>query len=230
VNRPGAFAEQLVLPASNAFKLPAEIPDEVGAILDPLGNAVHTALSWGLVGEDVLITGAGPIGCMCAAIARQVGARHVVITDLNEYRLGLARRLGATRTLNPAEQELRESMDQLGMTEGFDIGLECSGSAAGFRQMLGAMNNGGRISLLGIPPNDTAIDWDQVIFKGLVLKGIYGREMYETWYKMQVMIQSGLDIGPVITHRIPYTDFEEGFAAMRSGNSGKVVMTWTDED
>jgi threonine 3-dehydrogenase len=227
VNRPGAFAEQLVLPASNAFKLPAEIPDEVGAILDPLGNAVHTALSWDLVGEDVLITGAGPIGCMCAAIARQVGARHVVITDLNEYRLGLARRLGATRTLNPAEQELRESMDQLGMTEGFDIGLECSGSAAGFRQMLGAMNNGGRISLLGIPPNDTAIDWDQVIFKGLVLKGIYGREMYETWYKMKTMLQSGLQVTPIITHRFPVAKYQQAFDTMRSGQSGKVLLDWT---
>jgi len=226
VNRPGAFAEYLSLPAGNALKLPPEISDSVASILDPLGNAVHTALSFDLVGEDVLITGAGPIGCMCATIARHVGARYVVICDLNEYRLDLARQLGATLAINVAEASPRDAIRQLGMAEGFDVGLECSGSAAGFRGMLEVMNNGGRISLLGIPPNDTAIDWDQVIFKGLILKGIYGREMFETWYKMKTMLQSGLNVDPVITHHYPIDEYEQAFQTMRSGQSGKVILNW----
>jgi threonine 3-dehydrogenase len=226
VNRPGAFSELLSLPASNAFKLPPQIDDSVAAILDPLGNAVHTALSWDLVGEDVLVTGAGPIGIMCVAIAQFAGARYVVITDVNEYRLDLARKLGATKAVNIAQANLKDVMNELGMQEGFDVGLECSGSAAGFRSMLSVMNNGGRISLLGIPPNDTAIDWDQVIFKGLVLKGIYGREMFETWYKMKTMLQGGLVVQPVITHHFPIDEFQKGFDVMRSGKSGKVILDW----
>jgi threonine 3-dehydrogenase len=227
VNRTGCFAELLAIPAVNAFRLPPEIPDEIAAILDPFGNATHSALSFDLVGEDVLITGAGPIGCMAVAIARHVGARNVVITDVNDYRLGLAERLGATRVMNPGRETLPQVMKELGMREGFDVGLEMSGSAAAFREMLSVMNNGGRVALLGIPPNDTAIDWDQVIFKGLVLKGIYGREMFETWYKMKTMLQSRLDISPIITHRFPIDQFQEGFEVMRSGRSGKVVLDWT---
>lgn len=226
VNRPGCFGELLSLPASNAFKLPAEIDDSVASILDPLGNATHTALSWDLVGEDVLITGAGPIGCMCVAIAQFAGARYVAITDLNDYRLDLARQLGATRAVNVGSQDLKRVMAELGMQEGFDVGLECSGSAAGFRSMLSVMNNGGRISLLGIPPNDTAIDWDQVIFKGLHLKGIYGREMFETWYKMKTMLQGGLVVDPVITHHFPIAEYQRAFDTMRSGESGKVILEW----
>lgn len=228
VQRPGAFADYLSLPASNAFKLPPEIPDSIGAILDPLGNAVHTALSWDLVGEDVLIIGAGPIGCMCAAVAAHVGARNVVVTDLNEVRLDLARRLGATRAVDVRQGVVHDVVDDLGMTEGFDVGLECSGSATGLRSLLQEMNNGGRVSLLGIPPSDTAIDWDQVIFKGLILKGIYGREMFETWYKMKTMIQSGLQVEPVITHHFPVERFSEAFDTMRSGRSGKVILHWDD--
>ncbi len=227
VNRPGCFGEYLSIPASNAFKLPAKISDDVAAILDPFGNATHSALSFDLVGEDVLITGAGPIGCMSAAIARHAGARNVVITDINEYRLGLADKLGATRVVNPQKEDLQEVMKELEMVEGFDVGLEMSGSAQAFRSMLEVMNNGGQIALLGIPPNDTAIDWDQVIFKGLIIKGIYGREMFETWYKMKTMLQSRLDITPIITHRFPIDDFQKGFDVMRSGQSGKVVLDWT---
>ncbi|MGE4292621.1 MAG: L-threonine 3-dehydrogenase [Desulfovibrio sp.] len=228
VNRPGCFAEYLSVPASNVFKLPSAISDELGAILDPLGNATHTALSFDLVGEDVLITGAGPIGMMAAAIARYAGARHVVITDVNDYRLGLARTLGATRTVNVACETLPEVMSDLGMVEGFDVGLEMSGNPSAFRQMLSGMNYGGRIALLGILPGDTAIDWNQVVFKGLKLKGIYGREMFETWYKMASMLQSGLDVNAAITHRFPASRFAEGFEVMRSGQSGKVVLDWDD--
>ncbi len=229
VNRTGCFGEYLCIPAGNAFRLPPEIPDEIGSILDPFGNATHSALSFDLVGEDVLITGAGPIGCMAVAIARHVGARNIVITDINDYRLGLAEKLGATRVMNPTRESLKDVMKELAMLEGFDVGLEMSGSAEAFRGLLAAMNNGGRVSLLGIPPNDTAIDWDQVIFKGLILKGIYGREMFETWYKMKTMLQSRLDISPIITHRYPIDEFQAGFDVMRSGQSGKVVLDWIGE-
>ncbi|MBI4705876.1 MAG: L-threonine 3-dehydrogenase [Deltaproteobacteria bacterium] len=226
VNRPGCFAELLSLPAFNAFRVPEEIPDDVAAIFDPYGNAVHTALSFDLVGEYVLVTGAGPIGCMAAAICRHVGARHVVVTDLNPYRLELARALGATRAVDISRGALRDVMEELRMTEGFDVGLEMSGSSAALRDMLEVMNNGGRIGLLGIPPADTRINWDHVIFKGLVIKGVYGREMFETWYKMSSMLQSGLDIAPIITHHFDVDDFQQGFEAMRSGQSGKVVLRW----
>jgi len=226
VNRPGAFAEYLSIPAVNTFKLSDSISDDIASILDPFGNATHTALAFNMVGEDVLITGAGPIGIMATAVARFVGARHIVITDVNDYRLELARKMGATRAINVTRESLDETMKDLGMQEGFDVGLEMSGNAAAFREMLRTMHHGGSIAILGIPPGDTAIDWNQVIFKGLTLKGIYGREMFETWYKMTVMLQSGLDISPVITHRFHYTEFEKGFAAMVSGNSGKVVLNW----
>jgi len=226
VNRPGSFAEYLALPAINLFKLPDSIPNELASIFDPYGNAAHTALSFDMIGEDVLITGAGPIGCMAAAIARHVGARHVVITDVNDYRLDLARKLGATRTVNVSQESLRGVMKELGMTEGFDVGLEMSGNGAAFRSMIDAMVNGGRVALLGIFPDDVAIDWGKVIFKGLFLKGIYGREMFETWYKMAAMIESGLDIAPVITHRFPIDDFRQGFEVMGSGKSGKVILDW----
>jgi threonine 3-dehydrogenase len=226
VNREGAFAEYLVIPAFNAFKIPDDIPDEIASILDPFGNAAHTALSFDLVGEDVLITGAGPIGIMAAAICRHVGARHVVITDVNEYRLDLALRMGATRAVNVAKQQLSDVMAELGMTEGFDVGLEMSGNPQAFRGMLEVMNHGGKIALLGIPPGDTSIDWNQVIFKGLVIKGIYGREMFETWYKMAAMLQSGLDLSPMITHQYPVDEFETGFKTMLSGHSGKVILDW----
>ena len=226
VNRPGAFAEYVVIPAFNAFKLPAAIADEIAAILDPLGNAVHTALAFDMVGEDVLITGAGPIGIMAAAIVRFIGARHVVITDVNDYRLELARKMGATLALNVTRDKLDDAMKELGMQEGFDVGLEMSGNAAAFRDMLRTMHHGGSIAMLGIPPNEVAIDWNQVIFKGLTIKGIYGREMFETWYKMAALLQSGLDIRPVITHRLPSTQFQQAFEIMGTGQSGKVVMSW----
>ena len=226
VNRSGAFAEYLVLPAVNAFKLPEGISDELAAIFDPFGNAVHTALSFDLVGEDVLITGAGPIGIMAAAVARHAGARHVVITDVNSYRLDLAARLGATRTVRIDRESLPEVEAQLGMTEGFDIGLEMSGAPSAFRQMLETINHGGKIALLGIPPEEMAIDWNKVIFKGLTLKGIYGREMFETWYKMASLVQAGLNLQPMITHRFAIDDFEQGFEVMRSGQSGKVILDW----
>ncbi|WP_137945877.1 L-threonine 3-dehydrogenase [Pseudomonas sp. 3PA37B6] len=226
VNRPGAFAEYLVLPASNAFKIPEGISDEIASILDPLGNAAHTALSFDLVGEDVLITSAGPIGIMAAAICRHVGARHVVITDVNEYRLSLAKEMGATRTVNVAQEDLAAVMTELGMAEGFDVGLEMSGNESAFRSMLKSMNHGGKIAMLGIPGDTMAIDWNQVIFKGLIIKGIYGREMYETWYKMSAMIQSGLDLTPIITHRFAVEQFQQGFEVMGSGRSGKVVLDW----
>jgi threonine 3-dehydrogenase len=226
VNRPGSFAEFVALPAFNVFKIPDTISDEIASFFDPLGNAVHTALSFDLVGEDVLITGAGPIGVMAAAIARHVGARHVVVTDVNAYRLELARKLGATRTVDVSKQSLEDTMKELGMTEGFDVGLEMSGNGAAFRQLLKAMNHGGNVAILGIPPSEVAIDWSQVIFKGLVLKGVYGREMFETWYKMTAMLQSGLDISAVVTHRFPIADFAAGFEVMRTGQSGKVVLDW----
>ena len=227
VNRAGAFAEYLSLPAVNAFRIPDDIPDEIAAFLDPFGNAAHTALSFDLVGEDVLITGAGPIGIMAAAICRHVGARHIVVTDVNDYRLELARKMGASLAVNVTERSIKSTQEELGMNEGFDVGLEMSGHPTAFSDMLSNMNHGGRIGLLGIPPSDTSIDWDQVIFKGLILKGIYGREMFETWYKMISMLQSGLDITPMLTHELPIDDFQKGFDIMRSGQSGKVVLTWS---
>jgi threonine 3-dehydrogenase len=226
VNRPGAFAEYLVIPAENAFPIPDDIPDDIAAILDPLGNATHTALSFDMVGEDVLITGAGPIGIMAAAISRHVGARHVVITDMNPYRLALAQKMGATRTVNIQKESLPDVMREIGMVEGFDVGLEMSGVPSAFRQMLESMNHGGKIALLGIPPSDCAIDWNQVIFKGLIIKGVYGREMFETWYKMIAMVQGGLDLTPIITHRFAVGDYLKGFETMASGHSGKVVLSW----
>jgi threonine 3-dehydrogenase len=226
VNRQGCFAEYVVLPAFNVFRVPKEIPDEIASFFDPLGNAVHTALSFDLVGEDVLITGAGPIGVMAAAISKHVGARHVAVTDVNPYRLELARKLGATRAVDVKTQTLGDVMQSLGMTEGFDVGMEMSGNGQAFRDMLAVMNHGGRVAILGIPPNEVSIDWNQVIFKGLVLKGVYGREMFETWYKMVAMLQSGLDVAPVVTHRFPAARFAEAFEAMRSGQSGKVILDW----
>jgi threonine 3-dehydrogenase len=226
VNRSGAFAEFLVIPAVNAFKLPDDISDDMAAIFDPFGNAVHTALSFDLVGEDVLITGAGPIGIMAAAVCRHVGARHVVITDVNDYRLNLATQMGATRAVNVMNRSLDEVMSEIGMTEGFDVGLEMSGAPSAVQSMLKAMNNGGKIAMLGIPPSDMAVDWNHVIFKGLQIKGIYGREMFETWYKMVSLLQSGLDISPIITHQYKIDDFQRGFDVMGSGKSGKVILEW----
>lgn len=227
VNRPGAFAEFLAIPCRNVYKVDPRIPEDVVSLFDPLGNAVHTALAWSLVAEDVLITGAGPIGCMAAAVCRFAGARHVVVTDPNPWRLDLARRLGATRTVNPARESLAEVKRELDMHEGFDVGLEMSGHPAGLRDILEHTCNGAKVSLLGIFPEPVAIDWDKVIFKGLVLKGIYGREMFETWYKMSSMIRAGLDVAPVITHRYPFTEFQAAFDTMRSGQAGKVVLDWT---
>ena len=226
VNRPGAFAEYLAIPADNAFKLPDDVSDDMASIMDPFGNAVHTALAFDLVGEDVLITGAGPIGIMAAAVARHVGARHVVITDVNEFRLDLARKMGVTRAVNVAEQKLTDVMAELGMKEDFDVGLEMSGVPSAFSQMLATMNHGGKIAMLGIPPENVAIDWNEVIFKGLVIKGIYGREMFETWYKMASLLQSGLDISPILTHQMHVDDYEQGFETMISGQSGKVILNW----
>lgn len=226
INRSGSFAEFVSIPAENTYKLPTAVPDEIGAILDPFGNAAHTALSFDLVGEDVLITGAGPIGCMAAAIARRAGARHIVTTDLNPYRLELANKLGATRTVDVSREKLDAVMRELGMTEGFDVGLEMSGSGAALKNMLRAMTHGGKVGLLGILPGEVSFDWNQIIFKGLTLKGIYGREIFETWYKITAMIQSGLDVSPVITHHFPIAEFEKGFEVMRSGQSGKVVLEW----
>jgi len=223
VNRDGCFAEYLAIPASNAWHVADSIPSRVAAIFDPFGNATHAALSFDMVGEDVLITGAGPIGIMAVAIAKHVGARNVVITDINDYRLDLARTMGATRAINVTRQTIEGTMRDLGMI-GFDIGLEMSGNGTAFEQMLESMHNGGRIALLGIAPGPVAIDWDEVVFRGLTIKGIYGREIWETWYKMQTMLQSGLDIAPVITHELAFEDYETGFAAMIGGNSGKVVL------
>jgi threonine 3-dehydrogenase len=227
VNRPGAFADYLVIPAFNAFRIPDDVPDELAAIFDPFGNATHTALAFDLVGEDVLITGAGPIGAMAAAIARHVGARHVVITDVNDYRLDLAARMGATRTVNVARESLKDVMAALGMTEGFDVGLEMSGVPSAFASLIEQMNHGGKVALLGIQPDGVGIQWSQVIFKGLEIKGIYGRQMFETWYKMVAMLQSGLDLSPILTHQFPVADYRQGFEAMLSGQSGKVVLDWT---
>ncbi|MEN6457418.1 MAG: L-threonine 3-dehydrogenase [Thermoguttaceae bacterium] len=229
VNRPGAFAEYISLPISNVWHLDPVVSHDVAAIFDPFGNAVHTALQFPVLGEDVLITGAGPIGIMAAAIVRHAGARHVVITDVNPYRLELAKKMKPSLALDVSRETLADAWKRLGMKEGFDIGLEMSGNAAAFRGMLANMCHGGRIAMLGIPTADMAIDWTTVIFNMLTIRGVYGREMYETWYKMTAMIQSGLDINPIITHRFHYTDFEKGFAAMRSGNSGKVVLTWKEE-
>jgi len=229
VNRAGAFAELIAVPAFNLFKLPAAVSDDVGAILDPLGNATHTALSFDLVGEDVLITGAGPIGIMAVAVARHAGARHVVITDINDYRLELSRKMGATLALNVKDQSIDDAMQQLGMEEGFDVGLEMSGQPVALQDMLRTMHHGGKVALLGIPPEKTAIDWNDVIFKGLVIKGVYGREMFETWYKMASMLQSGLAIEPIITHRFPAGNFQEAFDLMESGQSGKIVLDWQND-
>lgn len=226
VNRAGCFAEYLVLPAFNAFKIPDNIPDEIAAIFDPFGNAVHTALSFDLVGEDVLVSGAGPIGIMAAAVCRHVGARHVVITDVNDYRLDLAKKMGVSRAVNVSRENLKDVMNELGMKEGFDVALEVSGAPPAFQTMLDTMNHGGRIALLGIPPASMVTDWSQVIFKGLFIKGIYGREMFETWYKMATLVQSGLDLSPIITHQFPIDEFQKGFDIMCSGQSGKVILNW----
>ncbi len=226
VNRNGAFAEYVAVPAFNVFKLPPSITDDMAAILDPLGNATHTALSFDLVGEDVLITGAGPIGVMAVAIARYAGARHIVITDINDYRLDLARKMGATRALNVNTQSIDQTMADLGMEEGFDVGMEMSGNPSAFRDMLRTMHHGGKIAMLGIPPDEMSIDWTEVIFKGLVLKGVYGREMFETWYKMSSMLQSGLIIEPVITHHFAADEFQNAFELMESGQSGKIILHW----
>ena len=226
VNRDGAFAEYIALPMTNIWRHSARIPLEIAAIFDPFGNAVHTALSFPVLGEDVLITGAGPIGLMAARVARHAGARHIVVTDTNEQRLEIAARMGATTTLNPVKKHLAEVQRELGMQEGFDVGMEMSGNPGAFREMLANMSHGGKIAMLGIPSADAAIDWRQVIFNMLTIKGIYGREMYETWYKMTVMLESGLDISPVITHRFGWRDYEEGFAAMRSGAAAKVILDW----
>lgn len=226
VNRPGCFAEYLAIPASNVMLLPDNITAEQASILDPLGNATHCALAFNVVGEDVLVTGAGPIGIMAVAILRHIGARHIVITDVNDYRLDLARKMGASHAVNVKHQALQDVMDELGMTEGFDVGLEMSGNPTALNEMVKAMNHGGQIALLGIPPQETAIDWNHVIFKGLVIKGIYGREMFETWYKMIAMLQSGLDVSPVITHRFPVADYQQAFQMMSSGQSGKIILDW----
>ena len=228
IHRQGCFAEYLSLPASNAFHIPDDISDDLASIFDPFGNAVHTALSFDMVGEDVLITGAGPIGIMATAIAKHVGARFVVVTDINDYRLEMAKKMGATKTVNVARNgDLKKVMEELGMKEGYDIGLEMSGSPAAFKSMLNVINNGGRIALLGIFPDDVAIDWSKVIFKGLFIKGIYGREMFETWYKMTTLLQSNLNISEVITHHFPVDDYEKAFEVMNSGMSGKVILEWT---
>jgi threonine 3-dehydrogenase len=228
VNRPGAFAEYLALPMTNVWHHDHSIDRDIASIFDPFGNAVHTALSFPVLGEDVLITGAGPIGCMAAAVVKHAGARYVVVTDINPWRLELAKKLGATRVVDVRTQRIADMQKTLGMKEGFDVGLEMSGSPLAFREMLDNMCHGGKIAMLGIPTEDVAIDWNTVVFNMLTIKGIYGREMYETWYKMTVMIQGGLDISPVITHRFHYTQFEQGFDVMMSGQSGKVVLNWTD--
>jgi threonine 3-dehydrogenase len=228
VNRAGAFAEFIVLPMTNIWQHSASVPHEIAAIFDPFGNAVHTALAFPVLGEDVLVTGAGPIGIMAAAVAKHAGARHVVISDPNPYRRALAEKVGVKHAFDPRATTLKDVMGKLGMYEGFDVGLEMSGNPQAFRDMLGAMSHGGKIAMLGIPATEIAIDWNTVIFNQLTLRGIYGREMYETWYKMTVMLESGLDISGVITHRLNWRDFEDGFAAMSSGNSGKVILDWND--
>jgi threonine 3-dehydrogenase len=227
VNRAGAFAEYIVLPMSNIWKHNPKVPLEIAAIFDPFGNAVHTALSFPVLGEDVLVTGAGPIGIMAAAVVRHAGARFVVITDVNPYRLALAEKLGVNLAVDPSKKPLAQVQKELGMHEGFDVGLEMSGNSSAFRDMLANMSHGGKIAMLGIPSSEIPIDWRHVIFNMLTIKGIYGREMYETWYKMSVMLESGVDISPVITHRFSYKDYEQGFQAMISGQAGKVVLDWT---
>jgi threonine 3-dehydrogenase len=229
VNRPGCFAEYLCMPVTNVWHADPRIPMDILSCFDPLGNATHSALSFDVLGEDVLITGAGPIGCMAAAIVKHAGARFVTVSDPNPYRLELAARMGATVTVQVPGQSVADTQERLGMKEGYDVGLEMSGSPDALREMLQNMCHGGKVALLGILPAATAIDWDLVVFNGLTLKGIYGREMYETWYKMTMMIQTGLDIAPVITHRLHYTESEKGFEAMRSGRSGKVVLDWTGQ-
>jgi threonine 3-dehydrogenase len=226
VNRAGAFAEYIALPMTNIWRHSSAIPRDVAAIFDPFGNAVHTALSFPVLGEDVLITGAGPIGIMAAAVVRHAGARYIVITDVNPYRLELARKLGVTLAIDTREIPIADAQKQLGMHEGFDVGLEMSGSHSAFSEMLANMRHGAKIAMLGIPAGEMAIDWNKVIFNMLTIKGVYGREMYETWYKMTVLLESGLDIEPVITHRFHFTEFEKGFDAVRSGNSGKVILNW----
>lgn len=226
VNEQGAFAQYLALPAFNVVPLPDDIPDDIGAILDPLGNAVHTALSFDLVGEDVLVTGAGPIGIMAAAVARHAGARHVAITDVNPGRLELASKVANVRPVNVATEDLNDVIAELGMSQGFDVGLEMSGNQRALDQMVEALVMGGRIALLGIPPGKSPVDWSRIVFKALTLKGVYGREIFETWYKMIAMLQNGLDVSSVITHQFGVDDFAKGFAAMKSGNSGKVVLNW----
>jgi len=227
VNRPGAFAEFISLPMTNIWRHDPRINQEVAAIFDPFGNAVHTALSFPVLGEDVLITGAGPIGMMAIPVVRHAGARHIVVTDMNPFRLDLARKMGATLAVNPTETPIAEVQKQLGMLEGFDVGLEMSGNAEAFRDMIANMSHGGKIAILGIPAKEMVMDWRQVIFNMLTIKGIYGREMYETWYKMSVLLESGVDIAPVITHRFAYTDFQLGLEAMISGQTGKVLLDWT---
>lgn len=226
VNRQGCFAEYLNIPAGNAFKIPDSISDDLASIFDPYGNAVHTTLAFDLTGEDVLITGAGPIGIMAVAIAKHVGARHVVISDINAYRLEIAKSMGATRVVNAAQEKLSDVMAELDMSEGFDVGLEMSGNVNAFKSLLDSMNHGGRVALLGVFPKDISIDWNQITFKGLHVKGIYGREMFDTWYKMASMLQSGLDISGVITHHFPVDDYEKGFAALKDGKAGKVILDW----
>ena len=228
VNSPGAFAEFMVLPATNVWKLAPEVSKDSAAIFDPFGNAAHTALTFPLLGEDVLITGAGPIGCMAAGIARHAGARHVVVTDLNPQRLALAKKLGATRTVNVTNEKLSEVQTDLQMTEGFDVGLEMSGNKEAFNDLIANMRHSGQIALLGIPEQGISIDWNQVIFNSLTIQGIYGRKMYDTWYQMTSMIQSGLEIESVITHHFEYTEFEKGFAAMNEGSCGKILLHWAD--
>ncbi|MCI5061104.1 MAG: L-threonine 3-dehydrogenase [Alphaproteobacteria bacterium] len=227
VHRQGSFAEYVSIPSSNIFPIPDDISDDLASIFDPFGNAVHTALSFDMVGEDVLITGAGPIGLMAVAICKHIGARHVVITDVNPYRLKLAEEMGATRSVDVSQENLQNVMNDLKMVEGFDVGLEMSGVESAFQQMISTVNNGAKIALLGIPPGGSMnIDWNEVIFKGLTIKGIYGRQMFETWYKMATMLQSGLDISPVITHHFPIDEYQKGFDAMLSGECGKVILDW----
>lgn len=229
VNRAGCFAEYLSIPQDNVYRIPSEIPMEIASIFDPLGNAVHTALSWDLVGEDVLITGAGLIGSMAAAVCKHAGAKNIVVTDVNDYRLDLALRLGATRAINVTREKVSDVWrNELDMQEGFDVGLEMSGNPSGFNDILDNACNGAKISLLGIMPDKVAISWDKIIFKGLMLKGIYGREMFETWHKMSKIVRGGMDISPMITHRLSYKDYAKGFEAMNTGNSGKVVLDWID--
>lgn len=226
VNRPGCFAEFLSIPQDNVVRIHRDIPMEIASIFDPLGNAVHTALSWDLVGEDVLITGAGVIGCMAAAVCKKAGAKNVVITDINDFRLGLAKTLGADRTVNVTKEKLADVMQELEMTEGFDVCLEMSGAPSCLKDIIDNSRTGAKISLLGIQPSGSSIEWNKFIWKGLKMKGIYGREIFETWYKMDAMIRSGLNVAPIITHRLPYTEFKAGFDAMNSGQSGKVVLDW----